>query len=98
MTDQLYRRRCDSVVHEPEGAWLENDTHKEGAQEPIVDKCLDWHPDLVWYEKVEIDYEGQQVSSCLLPGQQVCLWIEEIGHECEQVSFVAWIGGDDEPL
>jgi hypothetical protein len=58
MGDTPYRRRCDSVVHQAEGEWLEDDTQKEGAQEPITDKCLDWHPDLVWYEKFEIDYEA----------------------------------------
>ena len=58
MDNTLYRRRCDSVVHEAEGEWLEDDTQKEGAQEPITDKCLDWHPDLVWYEAAKADSEA----------------------------------------
>ena len=91
MSDQLYRRRCDSVVHEPEGAWLENDTHKEGAQEPIVDKCLDWHPDLVWYEKVGIDYEAANQASMSMASRVI--FYEDV---VVIVNAALGIGGDDE--
>ena len=86
MSDPLYRRRCDSVVHQPEGEWLENDTQKEGAQEPITDKCLDWHPDLVWYEKVEIDYEAAEEIA----------WGYGLQEAMDIVNTALGIGGDDE--
>ena len=47
-----YTRHCDSVVHQAEGEWLEDDTQKEGAAEPITNNCLVWHPELVWYEQI----------------------------------------------
>jgi hypothetical protein len=47
-----YRRQCDSATHDPKGEVNEFDQVTEDEPEAIDNRCLDWHPQLVWYEEI----------------------------------------------
>jgi len=56
MTELRYQMNCDCTSHDPIGYQFEDGSEKMKGEavDPVDGRCLDWHPQLVSFEPVEV--------------------------------------------